>query len=342
MPEQPFRYRNPDGTLRLDELLGEESVRHYTRILASSSEEFSAMQLAMAVEAPPADGQGAYSWREPRRGVITSDGWLLSPEGAQDRRASSCTILAVQPGFCWDVCGYYRRLRVHWRADARELRVAYLEVNPADASEPVRYAYMQLRDPVIRRAYDMMPLGGLFMGDRDVRSMIERQAAFEAARRNAEARAAGEEEFDAQERQAQVLRDWGFEKTAAEEANERLGGGFRHGSASDELGSSLASWERNWGWYRMTDPYDEDPWEGTSDSVLAILLEAWQAMIAGALTAAGERAEFAVGIWAGRGPRAWRDSNESCIVFFAGTSHPTQLMANEAVRGYLATGNDRH
>lgn len=338
----PFQYRDANGNLRLDELLGEEYVRHYTRILSSSSEEFSATQLSMAVQAPPAgDPGGAYSWREPRRGVLTSDGWLLSPEGTAERWASSVTDLAVQPGICWDVCGYYRLLRVHWRADARELRVAYLEVNPDDSSEPVRYAYMQLRDPVIRRAYDMTPLGGLFMGDRDVRAMIERRAAVEAARRNAEAGIAGED-FEPEARHKEVLRDWGFEKASAEEATSRLaGGGFRQGTASDELGSTLASWERNWGWYRMTDPYDDDPWEGVPGRELAALLERWQAMIARALSARRRRVEFAVGIWPGNEPKAWRDSNEPCIVFLVGQGHPTQQRANEAVRGFLAASDTR-
>lgn len=346
MPE-PFRYRNPDGTLRLDELLGEEYVRHYARILSSSSQEFAAMQLSMAVQAPEEGGHAAYSWREPRRGVLTDDGWLLSPEGAGDRRASSCTELAVQPQVCWDVCGYYRRLGVGWRAAKREIAQAQLRIDPGRDDGQVSYAVAQLLDPVIRRAYDLMPLGGLFMGDRDVREMIERAAAREAARRNAAVHAADPEAYaDAMEAatdQGEVLREWGFDKdgVSEEDARERLGEAFRQGRSPDELGSTLASWELNWGWYRMTDPYDEDPWEGTGPGALAVLLERWQAMIARAFSALGEHAEFAVGIWAGRATKNWRDSNESCIVFFIGTGQPTQQAASEAVKGYLATGNHR-
>ena len=346
MPD-PFGYRNPDGTLRLDELLGERCVRHYTRILSGSSDQFAAMQLSMAAQAPEAAAGQDAPWREPRRGVITDDGWLLSPEGARDRRASSCTELAVQPMACWDVCGYYRRLGVGWRATKKEIAQAQLRIDPGRNDGRVSYAVAQLLDPVIRRAYDLMPLGGLFMGDREVRETIERAAAREAAARNAAAYAADPEAYaeamEAATDQGEVLREWGFDKggVSAEEARERLGEAFRHGSSPDELGSTLGSWEVNWGWYRMTDPYDEDPWDGTPASALAALLERWQAKIARAFSALGEHAEFAVGTWPGRAPKNWRDSNEGCMVFFIGTGQQTQQAASEAVKGYLATGNHR-
>jgi hypothetical protein len=346
MPD-PFAYRNADGTLRLDELLGERYVRHYTRILSSSSQEFAAMQLSMAVEAPPEGERGAYSWREPRRGVLTDDGWLLSPEGASDRRASSCTDLAVQPMACWDVCGYYRRIGVSWRATKKEIAQAQLKIDPGRDDEQVSYAVSQLLDPVIRRAYDLVPLGGLFMGDRDVREMIERAAARAASARNAAAHAADPEGYaesmETATDQGRILREWGFDKdgVSAEEARERLGEAFRRGSSSDELGSTLSSWDVNWGWYRMTDPYDEDPWDGARPGAVAEALEQWQAMIARAFSGLGRHAEFAVGIWTGHEPKNWRDSNESCIVFFIGTGQPTQQAARKAVEGYLATGNHR-
>lgn len=319
----PYRYRNPDGTLRLDELLGERYVRHYTQILGSSNEEFAAMQLAMAP--PAASGQDA-PWREAPSSV-TADGWFLVPQGAPEREASSCTDVAVMPQACWDVCGYYRRLGVHWRASRKDIRLAYLARDPAKKSEPLHYALTQLLDPVIRRAYDLMPLGGLFLGDRDVREMIERAAAMEASRRTSM--------MDPGEMTAQgeVLTEWGFDKgVPEEEARERLAGTFRSGEAPDELGSSLEGWERRWGWYRLADPYD-DPFGGRVD---AEALERWQALIAAALSEAGERVSFSVGTWPGRGTRHWRDGNKSCIFFTGG--QVTRQAAQEAVRAYLAQG----
>jgi hypothetical protein len=324
----PYRYRNPDGTLRLDEVLGERCVRHYTRVLESSSAEFAAMQLAIAA-APPDSDQAWYAWQEPPRGTMTGDGWLITREGSGEPAASSCQELALLPEVCWDVCGYYRRLGVHWRASNKDIRLAYLAKDPANQDEPLFYAMSQLLDPVIRRAYDLMPLGGLFLGDRDVREQIDRAAAFEASRRNAEAWWAGED-YEAQERQQEVRREWGFEQVSQAEAEERLADGqFRHGSSSDALGSTLDTWERYWAWYAMTDPYDE------YSQPDAAVLPAWQAMVAKALSRLGIRDRFSVGIWPGHGVKMWHDSNKCCI-FFLGRGEITQHMADVAAEGYAA------
>ena len=330
---EPFHYRNADGSLRLDELLGERCVRHYTRILSSSNEQFAAMQLAMA----PAEAEDVPDtwtpWQEPLQGVRTPEGWVVAPRGAAEREASSCQELALLPAFVWDVCGYYRRLGVPWKATRTQIRLAYLAKDPMSRSEPLHYAMTQLLDPLIRRAYDLMPLGGLFMGDREVRELIERQAAMAASARNAEA-------FfdDEQVSQDDVLKEWGFEKgLSEEEARERLDGGFRHGRGSDELGSSLPDWETSWGWYWMSDP--DDCWTGEPCEDIA-LLETWQAMVASALTAAGVRTRFAVGIWQGNGARSWRDGNKGCI-FFIGRGRCTQREATEAVRAYIVKENTR-
>jgi hypothetical protein len=330
---EPFQYRNPDGSLRLDEILGERCVRHYTRILASSSEEFAAMQLAIAPVDETPDTWG--TWQEPPR-ETTADGLVVSAEGAVQRSGSSCQELALLPGIIWDVCGYYRRLGVGTRATVKQIRIAYLGKDPQQRSEPLFYAASQLLDPVIRRAYDLMPLGGLFMGDRSVRETIERKAAMEASRRNAEAWSE-EDETD----QAQVLKEWGFDKGVSdEEARERLSGDFRHGDASDELGSSLSRWGIHWGWFRLSEPYDGDPYHedpdrwGEAAGDPGAVLEAWQAMVAAALEAAGIRMTFSVGVWPGYGVRSWHDSNQCCI-FFIGRGHPTQQLATEAVKGYI-------
>ncbi len=342
MPDSPYKYRNKDGSLRLDELLGERYVRHYTGILRSSNDEFAAMQLAMA---PPEyeDPDPAWYVRPEPRGRLTPDGWMITPEGASVRGASSCQDLARLPEIVWDVCGYYRRLGVHWRATKKQILAAAIDKDPGRNDRGIAYATEQLLDPVIRRAYDLMPLGGLFLGDRDVREMIERRAAQEASARNAEAF------FDDElTDHAEVLREWGFDPDAsAEEARDRLAGtSFRSGSRDDELGSSLTDWEQDWGWYRLSDPYDGDQyadgldaWQVLADGVAAVL-EAWQAMVATALSGRGIRMTFAVGIWPGNGPKSWQDSKEGCI-FFIGRGQMTQQMADEAVRGYAARRKTR-
>lgn len=326
MAEEPYRYRDEHGNLRLDELLGAEHVRHYTRILESSNEEFAAMQLALAVHpADPRRPVPSWAYARQERGTVTPGGWLLAAEGASCREASPCQDLALLPEVCWDVCGYYGRLGVHWKATPREIRLAYLARDPRQEDTGLFYAMSQLLDPVIRRAYDLMPPGGMFMGDRTVCERIEQAAAMEASRQNAEAWLAGEDMTS----QGTVLKSWGFDKgIPAGEARERLAGKFRHGSSGDGLGSTLSAWERGWGWYRLSGPDDDVPVAAD-----AALLERWQAMVAQAFRACGLREKFAVGTWPGQGARMWHDSNECCIVFI-GKGIVTQHMADMAVQGY--------
>lgn len=322
---EPFAFRDPDGNLQLDKALGERYVRHYTKVLTSSSAEFAAMQLGMAAP-PPEDGEPP-AWRawDPRE-RDAPPGWRMTAEGSGPEQASSCTELATLPTFVWDVCGYYRRLGVPWDATNKQLRLAYLEMDPRQENEHAYYALTQLLSPVIRRAYDLMPLGGLFMGDRDVQEQIEKAAAMEASRRNAD-------EWEDETTQGQVLKDWGFEKgLTPEEARERLRGTADSaplGSEAGTLGSTLPQWDRHWSWFRLSDP------DGTLDLPDPRVLPEWQAMVARAFTAAGEQVSFAVGIWPGNGPRSWRVSNECCI-FFTGNEQATQVKANEAVRRVIA------
>lgn len=345
---EPFQYRNADGSLRLDEALGERCVRHYTRILASSSEEFAAMQLAMA-QAPPEPAPGWPPWPEPDPGLPVIDGLVLTREGTGPEVFSCTQDLALLPGIIWDVCGYYRALGFHWsqfrQVTARAIRLRYLELDPRQEDAELFYAASQLLDPVIRRAYDLQPLGGLFLGDRGVRLLHERLAALEASRRTAEAAGRGQ---DGETTQGEVLHEWGFEKPglSGSEARERLRD-QHSGPAEDEplpgspLGESLeGTWGQQWSWYVLSDPRDPMPLRAGTES-----LEAWQAMVCSGLAARGVTGWFSVGLWPGPGPKVWRDSKKSCI-FFTGDEPPTQRQADQAIQGYLAqapaTGRRAH
>jgi len=309
----PFRYRDENGDLRLDELLGERYVKHYVGILSSSSDEFRAMQLAAAVDAPP---QGRMV-----------DGRFLLREGTGPDDATSTQVLARYPEIIWDVCGYYRRLGFDWRefraAGPRQIRMRYLALDPRQEDEPLFYAATQLLDPLIRRAYDAQPLGGLFLGDRDVRERLEELAAREASRLTAEARQYDPDGTDEPVRQEDILRGWGMDKSAAspEEARERL--------AASVLGATLeGSWERAWSYYVLAEP-------GERAEVPEGLLEAWQQLVCAALSEAGATVRFAVGYRPGLArPLSWRDSNECCI-FFTGDGLPEREQAARAVREFL-------
>lgn len=333
MATEPFKYRDKDGNLRLDEVLGERYVQHYIGILESSNEKFAAMQLAVRAPAVDDPADHVYSWREPRGPLV--DGYELIQAGRGASACSSSQELALLPEICWDVCGYYARLGVHWKATHKEIREAYLEKDPTQQDERLHYVVMQLKDRVVRRAYDLQPLGGLFMGDRYVRETIERQAAIVASRQNAEA-----EWDDEKTTQGEVLKEWGFDKgVSADEARERLRAQYSQaplGSAETALGKTMHSWDRQWAYYRLADLDDDDPASDTR------ALEAWQVMLCRALTLRGLAGRFAVGTWPGHGPKIWLDSNQSCIIFFIGQDEPpSPELAMNAVRGYLAQENQK-
>jgi hypothetical protein len=339
MAREPFKWRDENGALRLDELLGEEAVRHYTTLLSGGSNDFREQQLRMAVATPRPDREEAfYSWEEPPRGPLL-DGYILSSEGPYEREASSCTEIALAAEICWDVCRYYRDLGVHWKATRREILAAAMERDPGRDDPRLAYIVTQLLDPVIRRAYDRCGLGELFIGDRDVQAMIEAQAAREASRRNAEAWMAGEE-YDPGAQQRRVLGEWGIDSGLSDAAaRARLREDYAAeteplGDPGEALGATLSAWERLWGWYRLTgphDPYDPQRWPQPR------ALEAWQAMIARALSEAGATISFAVGIWPGHAPKDSRIGNKACI-FFIGNGYFSQADADEAVSRALGPG----
>ena len=304
---RPYQYRDADGNLVLDEILGLEHVRHYTRILTSASPEFAEQQRRM-------DEAGARSWRDPVpvpwRAERLEDG-LVRMKSYLPAVASSCTDLERLPSFCWDVCGYYRRLGAHWRATVRELRVAYNTVDPEQTDERVMYALTQLLDPEVRRLYDLMPLGGVFLLDKDVNAAIKRAAAREAARRSRDGEDGGS--------RADVMGEWGFDEVSPEEGQERAV------AASRAPAPRQRSWGSSWGHYALVRPGTD--WAEMPD---AEEMGEWQAMIAGALARRGIRIGFAVGAHDGESPLVLRDSNEACIFITGKGISPEK--AEEAVR----------
>jgi hypothetical protein len=306
-----FEFRDANGNLVLDAILGPEHVRHYTRILESASPEFAEAQRRI-------EEAGGRDWRDPVpvpwRAERVDDG-LVRMRSYLPAVASSCTDLEPLPSFCWDVCGYYRRLGVHWRATLRELREAYNTVDPQQADQRVMYAFRQLRDPQVRRLYDLMPLGGVFLLDRDVNAAIKRAAARESARRMSYGDESG---------QADVLREWGIDEVTPEES-------LRRAEAASRLALRPCSWGSFWGYYALVRPGTD--WEGMPESEE---MGEWQAMIAAALARRGIRIMFAVGAHDGEFPVVLRDSNQACIFITGKGISPDK--AEEAVRMGVSLG----
>jgi hypothetical protein len=313
---RPYEFRDANGNLVLDAILGPEGVRHYTRILESASPEFAEQQRRMgALPVPGWDEPAPAPWRAER----VEDG-LVRMRTYLPAVASSCRDLERLPSHCWDVCGYYRRLGAHWRATVGELRAAYNTVDPRQTDERVMYALTQLRNPQIRRLYDLMPLGGVFLLDKDVNAAIKRAAAREAARRMRDGEDGGARE--------DVLRDWGMDEVSPEESRERVV------AASLPPALRPRSWGSSWGYYALVRP-DTD-WDEMPESEE---MGEWQAMIAGALARRGIRTGFAVGAHDGEFPVVLRDSNQACIFITGKGISPEK--ANEAVRMGISLGHIR-
>jgi hypothetical protein len=307
---RPFEFRDENGNLILDQALGAEHVAHYTRILASASPEFAEAQRRL-------ETLGLRDWRDPpaaawRTERVEDD--LIRLRSHLPAVASSCRDLVPLVTHVWDVCGYYRRLRLCWRAmvgaTVKALRLAALALDPRQEDERLMYALTQLLNPGVRRAYDLMQLGGLFLLDRDVNAGIRKAAAREAAARSM----AGDPNVGASA--DDVMRDWGFDQVSDEEAVQR---------AQGAVTGRLLSWGSSWGYYALFRPgADWRDLPGPEE------MGEWQAMVGAALDGMGIRIRFAVGAHDEDSQIVLHDSNETCIFITGKGISPEK--ATEAVR----------
>jgi hypothetical protein len=294
----PFAYRGPDGEILLEDALGPH-LQHYVAVMVSGAAGTRMQVIALG-------------------GGDTPHGLLIRQAYGRPTRASPCGEVAVQPSFVWDACAYYLRLGVHWTATKKELRIAYLAADPQQADARLHYCLTQLMDDVIRAAYDRVPLGGVFLWDRDIAAQIKRAAAAEAARRMADG---GEATA------GDVMDEMGFQEVPREQAYEEAR--EEAGPAAVEEAPRLL-WGSRWGHYVLSGP------QGAPRADTA-LLEAWQGMVAAALRERGMTAPFAVAQGSEGDPLVLRDINEPCIFVMTqkGTSPD---MAREAVEMGITLG----
>ena len=283
----------PDGfgpPLDLDDVIGAGQMDHYQRVMEGLP-----VRPRPRPQAPP---------QTPGEHELTL--WGSGPD-----QASSCTELALSPEICWDVCGYYAALGVHWKASRRELMFAYHRLG-GQRDERLTYIMKQLLSPVIRHQYDLTCPWELFLHDRDVWAAFQ-----ETAKRIARQRSAQEgTEVTARA----VLDGLGVDTVApGEEPDER--------DTPATLQKSL-DWLEDWSWYTLG--MNEPPEDASK-------LQEWQQMLVAAFAANGRTARFAVGFHPGRSWMILRVSDGGCI-FLIGTEQPTPEEANEAVKGYDAQG----
>jgi hypothetical protein len=293
----PFGYRGPDGDINLDEALGPH-LRHYTGIMIlAAADKFVILS------------------SEPDAG--TADGTVIRVGYGRPTRASACGDVAVQPSFVWDVCAYYLRLGVHWRATKKDLRLAFLAADPQQRNEQLLYCLTQLLDDTVRAAYDRQPLGGMFLWDRDVMAAIKRTAAQEAGRRMSEG---GEATA------GDVMGEMGFRELPREEAYEEA----RQEMRPQAPQAPVSRWAAQWGHYVVAGRY------GVPEADQE-LLEAWQGLVAAALRERGITRPFAVAQGGEDAPVVLRNINEPCIFVITDKGASPQK-AREAVEMGISQG----
>jgi hypothetical protein len=230
------------------------------------------------------DSPGEWTWdlqalpgeRSPSHAVALPG---IERAGGPAETASSCTALQPYPAACWDVCGYYRRLGIGWRAGWKEMREAYTRLGGQDDPD-LTYAMKQLLDPGLRREYDALPLGALWLRDRDTADRVRRDSIRESARRRSRGSGISADE---------VLDEWGYGTTQdrpdAAEAAVLPDWARQRGSRP---------WDCDWSYYVLGDPAARGAFDPVR--VREALLPRWQQALAAALSRAGKHVSFAVGV----------------------------------------------
>lgn len=220
---------------------------------------------------------------------------------------STSTELVMTPEIIWDVNGYYRELGAATDATRKELRLAFQGVD-GHASDRLTYIMGQLLNPEVRREYDRMPLGSIYL-DRFVQEDLKRAAKREADRRNA----AGENITP-----REVLDEMGL-KIEDEEDPDPVDTEPAPSDYGDEDGYG-DPWEYSYYLWRSISP-EEDR------------LQEWQSLLHRAATADQIVLRFAVGYRGGNDAPDWtvRSIGDTHVVFLNERVKPSRAHALNAM-----------
>jgi hypothetical protein len=305
----------------LQDFLTEEEVRHYNKFLTPGQilihprpgAEWSWTATVVRDDVPEADRRRTYRELTGRKVVEAPEESRFVIEGDGAVMCSPSQMLALSPEWCWDVCNYYAALGVRWRATRGQLRAAFMRRGahlggPGNAR--LSYILKQLLDRTIRRAYDRMPLGGLFLQDKDVELRLKQAAHMRSAGMAAEGIPVTTED---------VLAEWGFGPQG--EPPGTAAGGAQQATAA-ALPRARMSWPELWSWYRVSGDGDES-WR-------SFWLERWQLLLVREFAARGMTEHFAVGLYSGTGPYVTRDTYTGSLIIFLGKGEPSPQMASGA------------
>lgn len=262
---------------------------------------------------PPAIEAGK-AWYEQAPGAIEAEEVRRRTQEARDNNpqlqgfgpltASTCMALALSPTWCWDVLGYYRTMGVHWRATKKELMVAYQSFGSMPSAYQT-HVFKQLLDPKKRRAYDMTPLGQLFLDDHYIQQMLKNRAAQEAARRSQGGRPTTAKEV--------IEEEFHFVPEEDETSVDAIESG-----GADSGPSGFAPW-----------PFAYFTWRSNKDET--DVLAQWQDLVIQAVAAEGEVLSIAVG-FVGKQPHRYLVGRvgKTQVAFINEKECPTPALASAA------------
>jgi hypothetical protein len=234
---------------------------------------------------------------------------------------STCTDLSIQPEVCWDVLGYYRTLNVHWRATKQELREAFLALGPEQTPWQMN-VLRQLLNPVVRRLYDLTPLGGEFLDDPFIQHQIKMAAKKEALRRSV----GSEKEWT----MAEVLDERGFNFNPEQDSEKSLETSSDSKPKMSQDARTLRAW--SWAYYL---------WRTGHDNTHAVA--EWQALLIAALRERGARPRIAVGFM-GKNPRPYAIGvfDNTTVVFLSTAEAPSADLASRAAAALINDPQAEH
>jgi len=310
----------------LSDFLTEEEIRHYSRFLGAG---FAVSFIAPDRDQPwtwtattvaPGQQRSAVAELEQRE---TADVLLRSGFGPDAASSSQELALAVQ--WSWDVCGYYSRLGLTWKATRGQIKEALQRLGAldGDGKADLVYAASQLLNDDTRRRYDRTPLGTWFLEDKDVEEMFKR-----AAQQAASAMAARGYSTTAED----ILGDWGIGVTPRGGPQ----GEGREGYAQPPPPPpppgpgpfSRSSWQHEWSWW--TDAESKYFLAYPPNRARLAQLERWQMMLVRAFARRGMAVRFAVGLDSSETFSVRPTPDQRTLVALLGRGEPTQEMAELA------------
>jgi hypothetical protein len=311
------------------DFLTPEEIKHYSRFLGQGAftifvhpdAKESWRWTATTVTSGTQNASYRYAAIAAVQELPTRDGLLL-PVGRGPAVASSCQELARFPEIVWDVCGYYRRLGLRWTATKRQIRDALMKrkATIGAGKSHLVYAAKQLLDDGVRARYDRMPLGGVFLEDKDVQDQIKKAAHMAAS-------AMASRGF-AHVTPESVLGDWGFTVSHPGGPGGERTGQMTPPSLFPPLTGRIleltAGWLDRWTWYR--EPAVLDAFGIRSEQ-----LETWQLLLVRAFSDKGVTARFAVGLCDSQTFRVTPAPDQGTLVVLLGEGEPSPELAAAAV-----------